>query len=135
MLLNLRFEKNALDTLDLARKFLDSQSSYSLTNLIEVCGIIRENAHRGLDDAIATHQLYQLIKKGHYCEAYLKDFTPKPILWKPQKQSPITDKQKKFLMSLLRQHKVEANYDIENLTKSEASKKIDNLIQTYGKTY
>jgi DNA polymerase-3 subunit alpha (Gram-positive type) len=130
----LRFEKSALDTLELARKFLDKQKSYSLTNLIVHCGINRENAHRGLDDALATHELFQLIKIKSYDPTTLKDFTPKPILWRPQKQSPITDKQKKYLLSLNRQNHIKVDYEIDSLTKSEASRKIDFLIQTFGKS-
>lgn len=127
------FEKCGLDTLVLARHFFESQSSYSLTNLLKQCGIQRESAHRGYDDAYATHELYQLIYDKHHTKDTAHNFVPKPFLWKPKKQSPITPKQKSFLTSLIRQHKVQVDYEVDSLTKSEASKKIDIILREYGR--
>ncbi len=131
--LGLNFEKTGLDTLVLSRQFLEKQKSYSLTNLIEVFGLSRENAHRGLDDALATWQIYENIYANHYKEETSKVFVPKPFFYKPKKQSPITDKQKRFLSDLLHRYKVEPDYVIEDLSKSEASRKIDQILHTYGR--
>lgn len=127
------FEKKALDTMVLSRQFMKDQRSHSLTNLIANLGIDRNNAHRGLDDALATYEIYELIKRRHKNEMNAKYFVPKPLFYRPKKQSPITDKQKKFLSSLIRQHKVGIDYEIDTLTKSEASKKIDGILSTYGR--
>lgn len=128
----LSFEKNALDTLSLARQFLSGLPSYSLTSLIAHMRINRENAHRALDDAMATHELYQIIKKRYGTLEHERFFIPKPLAFKPAKTSPITDKQVKFLRSLIATHKVQVDYVIEDLSKSEASKKIDGIISEYG---
>lgn len=129
----LTFEKKALDTMVLSRHFMKKQRSHSLTNLIASLGIDRVNAHRGLDDALATYELYELIRRRYKHEMNAKYFEPKSLFYKPKKQSPLTDKQRKFLSSLIRQHKVEIDYDLDDLTKSEASKKIDGILSTYGR--
>ena len=129
----LSFEKKALDTMVLSRQFLNNQRSHSLTNLIANLGIDRANAHRGLDDALATYELYELIRRRYKHEMNAKYFEPKSLFYKPKKQSPLTDKQKKFLSNLIRQHKVEIEYEVDELTKSEASKKIDGILSTYGR--
>lgn len=131
----LPFEKKALDTMILSRNFLTDQRSHSLTNLIENLGIKRESAHRGLDDALATFELYEIIRRRHMNETNIRHFEPKPLFYKPKKQSAITEKQKRFLESLIRQHKVAIDYQVDDLTKSEASKKIDGILSTYGKTW
>lgn len=129
----LTFEKRGLDTIVLTRKFLERQRSYSLSNLILAMGIHRENAHRGLDDALATSEIYEILRRRYKKPLNINYFDPKPITYRPKKQSPITDKQKKFLNSLIRQHKVIIDYVVDDLTKSEASKKIDDLLRTYGR--
>lgn len=135
MRLNLHFEKKALDTLILSRQYIEDQHSYCLSHLIRFCSINRKNAHRALDDALATHELFQIIKYK-YMEAYkVIELRPNPLMWKPKKQSPMTDKQRKFLLSLMRQHHVALDFDLDNLTKSEASQKIDGIICQYGKGF
>lgn len=131
--LGLRFEKSGLDTMVLSRAFLERQHSYSLTNLIDALDISRENAHRGLDDALATSEIYELLRRRYKNDVTKRQFTPKPIFYKPKKQSPITEKQKGFLSSLIRRHRMEIDYNIDELTKSEASKKIDQILHTYGR--
>lgn len=127
------FEKKALDTLELARHFVKEQPSYSLTNLVKRYQIEHNHAHRGYDDALATHKLYQILKNDYYTSSTEHYFIPKPLCWKPKKQSSITPKQKSFLNSLIKNNCVEINYDVNELSKSEASRKIDKILTTYGR--
>ena len=60
-------------------------------------------------------------------------FQPKEFIYKPKKSSPITEKQKKYLLALISYHNVDIDYDIDELSKSEASRKIDLIISTKGK--
>lgn len=129
----LSFEKSGLDTMVLTRVFLERQRSYSLSNLILAMGIQRENAHRGLDDALATSELYEILRRRYKKPLNTKYFEPKPIIYRPKKQSPMTEKQKKFLNSLIRKHNVAIDYVVDDLSKSEASKKIDQILHTYGR--
>ena len=60
-------------------------------------------------------------------------FQPKEFIYKPKKSSPITDKQKRYLLALISYHNLDIDYDIDVLTKSEASRKIDYIISKKGK--
>lgn len=133
--LGMSFEKSGLDTLVLARHFFERQSSYGLANLLKVCKIDRENAHRAYDDAYATHELYEVIWHKFYNNDTKHNFVPRPFHWKPKKQSPITPKQKNFLESLIRKHNVDTDYEVDDLSKSEASKKIDGILREYGRSW
>jgi len=50
-----------------------------------------------------------------------------------KKDSPITAAQRKYLIALTEKHGLESVEDIDALTKSRASKLIDNIISNYGK--
>ena len=41
---------------------------------------------------------------------------------------PITDRQKKYLKDLMVYHKIQMNFNIDELSKNEASKKIDKIL-------
>ena len=50
---------NAYDTLKIARKCLPAEQSKKLEDLCEYFGVSREKAHRELDDAIETKQIFE----------------------------------------------------------------------------
>ncbi len=50
---------NAYDTLKIARKCLPAEQSKKLEDLCEYFDVSRENAHRALDDAIETKQIFE----------------------------------------------------------------------------
>ncbi len=128
----LKFNKNALDTLALARKFLKQISSRSLTNLCEYYSIEREHAHRGYDDAKATYKLYKRLKEDFWTEETADLFIPKPIHYKPAKQEAITPRQEKYLKDLISYHNIDFKEQIDSLTKSQASRFIDKIISENG---
>lgn len=53
-----------IDTLSLSRKYIESKDGYSLGALCKTCGIELNNAHRALNDAIATANLFLYIKNN-----------------------------------------------------------------------
>ncbi len=128
------FEKRAIDTLILSRKFLADLPSRRLGDLCQYYKIDLSSAHRAFHDAKATHELLQHLIKDYYggCP---EAFAPRTMAWKVPKQSPITDRQKGFLKYLLGTHKIEFKEDINKLSKSEASRKIDTIIREYGREY
>lgn len=130
--LNLSFEKNALDTLTISRKVLNELPSRRLGCLCEYYSIDYLNGHRAFNDAYATYELYKQLKTDYY-EGNEDLFVPKPILWKPKKVSAITYKQKAYLAALIKKHNVILDKHIDELTKNEASRAIDNIINTYGR--
>lgn len=126
------FEKSAIDTLLLARRFLAHLPSRRLGDLCDYYQIDLTDAHRAFHDAKATHELLQHLIADYY-QAYPEVFAPRKMAWKVPKQSPITARQKGFLRHLLANHNIVLKEDMSRLTKSEASKKIDTIIRKYGR--
>ncbi len=125
-------EKYAVDTLKLARKFLPEEQKKNLESLCEYFKITRQNAHRALDDAIETWQIFEKLKEL-YAESAPEAFEAKLLLYKAKKQSPATAQQLRYLKQLIEFHGIEDFEIPENITKSEASKLTDKLILQYGK--
>lgn len=124
------FEKRGIDTLQIARGLLADLESRSLSSLCSCFGIDRTRAHRALDDAAATHQLYLCLQQKAQEDGL---FLPKPLMYRPKRQSPATISQKRYLKDLIKYHRIELDIDPDSLTKSEASRMIDRIILNYGK--
>lgn len=128
----MEFNKEGLDTLQIARKVLPELPSKSLENLCSHYGIVNASAHRAYHDALATAKLYQTLK--YYFGADDDGlFEARPLVWKQKKVQPATKRQKEYLNELAKYHKIEINSDLESLTRSEASRLIDKLILQYGR--
>ncbi len=131
--LGYKFERGGMDTLQMANYYLPDLRSKSLTSLIAYFEINRELAHRAFHDAQATFEVYRYFFNDYRKEGEDLLFTQRPLRWKPKKVSPITLKQKSYLESLIRKHKVFEELDIDKLTKSEASRYIDKIIFLKGR--
>lgn len=125
-------EKQAVDTLKLARQFLPTEQKKDLASLCAYFEIERVNAHRALDDARETMQVFEKMKVlyGDGQEAF---FVPRPLLYKAKKQSPATERQKQYLKRFAQYHGIELPELAADMTKSEASRLTDRLIAQYGK--
>jgi len=120
----LRFEKQGIDTLNIAKTVHKDFPSRSLEFLCRQYNIVNSKAHRAYHDALATAKIYQTM--GHYYYHEHPDlFTPKPLCYKVKKVQPITVKQKAYLNQLIKYHKIEYTGDVGKLTRSEASRLID----------
>lgn len=128
----LTFEKEALDTLKIARKTLPGLPSRTLQALCTYYHIDSGNAHRALDDALAAHELLQNLWE-EFGTFMPQIFVPCRLMYTVKKSSPITKSQKGYLNDLLKYHKIEENIHIEDMTKSEASRMIDQIILQYGR--
>lgn len=137
------FEKEGMDTLKISRRFLASLESRRLGALCDYYNIALV-AHRALNDAVATHILFQKLVEEFY-EKESDTFMPKPLVYQVKKEGTITPRQKEFIRKLCEKNNivVEKNIlilpelqdfptqlDIERLTKNEASRLIDRL-RTY----
>lgn len=125
------FEKKGVDTLAIARKMLAQLEHKKLDSLCDYYGYKNQNAHRATHDARATAYIYEQMKK-EFGEENSELFEAKEYMFKPKKQESATIKQKRYLMDLVKYHKIECDTDTENLSKSEASKLIDSIILNYG---
>ncbi len=123
-----KFDKFGMDTLKLARLYLKDLESKGLEFLCSHFGIVDENHHRAINDAFVTGELYKII-----CDKFEDDSKPYELVYQAKKQSPVTEKQKKYLTDLVRYHKITIDFDIDKLTKSEASRIIDKTILEHGR--
>lgn len=127
------FERMGVDTLKIARCFLKDLPHRSLPFLSEYYGI-PHTAHRALSDAMATTELYdKLWQEFGDKEGAQVCFTPKPLLFQVKKDAPITPVQKERLYKLLVRHKLNTEYNLDTLTRSEASRYTDRILAKYGR--
>ncbi len=135
----LTFERQGIDTLKIARKFLPELESRSLGFLCSHYQIAH-NAHRAMADAIATVNLYKKLCELFYNE---EDFKPAPLVYKVKRETPITKPQKERLYRLLELHKLSLEQDsdmskflemeVDKLTRNEASRYTDQILSRYGR--
>lgn len=127
------YERKGIDTLKLATYYLPDLPSKSLSYLVEYFEIQREQAHRAFDDAKATFEIYQYFKNEYMKSGEESLFVPSDLRWKAKKTSPMTPRQKRYLTDLVEKHKIEGIDQLDHLTKSEASRKIDEILFKYGR--
>lgn len=128
------FEKEGIDTLQIARKTLRHLESKNLGCLCEYYQITNQAAHRAYHDALATAKIYHML--AHDFETTdSKLFEPERLQYKPKKVQPCTKKQLEYLKMLCDHHHVKMQEHPATLTRSEASRLIDNIISTYGQMY
>lgn len=121
------FEKAGIDTLKIARKVHKDMESKSLGNLCDYYNIENNAAHRAYHDALATAKLYQTL--AHYFEEKEPNlFRPVQLNYKQKKVVPASQKQIEFLKRLMRNHGIKATWSPETITKNEASKLIDDIL-------
>lgn len=121
------FDKTGIDTLKLARKYLEKLESKKLDYLCSYFDIEDENHHRALNDARAAYKLYEIL-----CEKGADDEKCIKLEYKVKKESPITPKQKKFLGDLMERYNIEMDFEIDKISKNEASRRIDNILHGHG---
>lgn len=127
----LKFEKFGIDTLKIARKFLPDLESRSLGFLCNHFGI-EHNAHRALTDALATSSLYYKLAELFYA-GNEDEFKPTLLSYRVKRDTPITIPQKEQLYKLADRHKLKVDYNVEKLTRSEASRIITRILEEYGR--
>lgn len=126
------FERMAVDTLKLARKFLPKEQKKTLESLCTYFGIPRENAHRALEDTLETAELFTRLQQQFF-ETEEEAFIPKPLQFKAKKQSPATERQKKYLKIYAAHFGLALPQPVETMTKSEASRLVDIWLSRYGR--
>jgi len=134
----LKFERSAVDTLQIARKYLPELSHRNLEYLCRYYEI-PHHAHRALEDAKATDQLFRKLAELFYCEETIGQaakntlFEPQPLHFQVKRDTPATKPQKERLYRLQEQHKITLEVDVEKLTRSEAGRLVDKILAKYGR--
>ncbi len=132
-------ENKVVDTLSIAKNLHPELASRSLASMCEAYGLINKSAHRAYEDAYVTMELYFAMCKTLLTlpkekrEELMKYTNPVSCYVKIKKQEPITPRQKLYLNDLLKYHKINKAVEIEKMTKSQASKAIDQIILKYGR--
>lgn len=126
-----KYEKLGIDTLKISRKYLKDLESRRLSYLCEYYGI-EQTAHRAMEDAVATHKLYKKLAE-HFYKGNEDDFAPSKLIYNVKRETPITKAQKERLSKLITLHKIENYYDLDKLTRNEASRITDQILATYGR--
>ena len=127
-----KFEKKGIDTLVISRKMLANLPSRKLGDLCTYYGISLENAHRAYHDAFATYELFENLRRD-FIGIEPELFKARDMVFSVPKKEPMTIKQKKYLESLCKNHKLDLPSNYDKLTKSECSKQIDAIILKYGR--
>ena len=131
--LGVDFSFQGLDTLVIARLCHPELSSKTLAAMCEAYGITNEHAHRAYEDACTAAQLYFLMEE-RFGKSHGECFLPKELYYKPKKTEPVTKRQISYLQGLIAMHGLDLTPDYTTLTKSEASRLIDNLLVKYGRS-
>lgn len=141
------FEKQGIDTLRIAKRFLSGLESRQLGFLCEYYQI-RLDAHRALNDAIAAHRLYGILAQEYGAQEESM-FWPMPLIYTVKKESPATPRQLELLQKLIGQYHLQCEglvlypvenvtdgfIDLEKVTKNEASRLIDRLLSNFRRSY
>lgn len=125
-------EKKAVDTLKIARICLPDLESKKLEALCRHYRICQTQDHRALSDAAMTAELFLILQK-QFAESYPEQFEPKSLQYRAKRQGPATPAQKRDLIELISCHKIVTDVEVESLTKSEASRMIDQILSAYGR--
>lgn len=125
------YERDGVDTLRIARICLPELESRSLPNLCRHFGIAHQ-AHRAFGDAKATLELFQILTERFY-EENDKLFQPRELKYQVKKEQPATKSQKKHILKLLKYHSLTSEYDLDRITRREASRYADSIILHYGR--
>ena len=128
----LEFEKEGIDTLGLCRAFMPGDTKRNLSCACSYYHIPQSTAHRAQADAEAAHMLYQAMAALHGGEE--PDlFAPKPLFYKAKREQPATKRQKEYLQDLLKCHRIDITVQIDDMSRSEASRMIDTILSQYGR--
>jgi DNA polymerase-3 subunit alpha (Gram-positive type) len=139
------FDRSGIDTLKIARRFLNNLESRKLGYLCEYYDI-HLDAHRALNDAIAAHEVYKRLVE-EYASIEEEVFAPKPLVYNVKKESPITPRQLALLKQLAVRYNLECDgnmlcpvtevtgeyIDLSKISKNEASRLIDRLLLVFGR--
>ncbi|WP_394524670.1 PolC-type DNA polymerase III [Lacrimispora sp. JR3] len=126
------FERQGIDTLKLARRFMPPEAKKNLKDACEFFEIKQEQSHRALADSKSAHFLYQeLVRRFGSNEP--EAFESQPLIYKVKKEQPASNRQKEHLQDLLKYHKIVLSVQTDHLSRNEISRITDKIISQYGR--
>lgn len=130
--LGIPFERDGIDTLLLARKFMPEAEKKNLGAACQYFHVGMDRAHRALSDAKAAMGLYEAMKKEHFM-SNPEAFSVKKLVYKVKKEQPASKRQKERLQYLIKCHRICLTVQIDHLTRNEISRITDKIIAQYGR--
>ena len=128
----MEFECEAVDTLKVCRKLMPEQEKKNLGNACTYYQIEQPLAHRAEADDLSAHFLYQIL-----LELYGKDqselFLTMSLNCRMKRQQLATKRQKEYLQDLLKCHTIDITVQLDDISRSDASRLIDKIILQYGR--
>ncbi len=125
------FEKEGIDTLKISRACFYELPSKRLGDMCAHYDI-KLKAHRALNDAEATAELYECLKNDFLFKKP-EIFKPERLIYKVKRESPIRSAQLEKLKDYIGRHNIDCPYDLETLSRNEASRYYDKLCAEFGK--
>ena len=107
----MEFECEAVDTLKLCRKLMPEQEKKNLGNACIYYKIEQPLTHRAEAELFATM----------------------PLNCRMKRQQPATKRQKEYLQDLLKCHRINITVQLNDISRSDASRLIDKIILQYGR--
>jgi len=126
----LSFDKNGVDTLKISRVCFPELSSKRLTDMC-IHYNIAHNAHRALNDALATVELYRKLTE-EFESKYPEQFKQARLIYNVKKETPIRPSQIEKLTALIERHNIDCPYEISKMSRNEASRYYDMLRAQFG---
>lgn len=126
------FERQGIDTLKLARRFMPPEEKKNLAAACGYYGIVQTLSHRAFADAKAAHELYQELA-ARYGKESPEAFDSQALIYKVKKEQPASKRQKEHLQDLLKYHKIVLSVQTEHLSRNEISRITDKIIAQYGR--
>ena len=130
--LGLEFNKEGIDTLELARLCLPKEQSKVLKEACKFMNIEMKDWHRALPDARASHTLYQGFK-CNFIDILTDKKIKKDLIFKIKREQKASRTQKERLQNILNCHKITLEIDIDTLSKNQISRIIDKI--KFNKAY
>ena len=123
----------SIDTLKLAKELVPPEQPKKLAALCRYFSIERVHAHRALDDAMETWQLFEIL--AQMAEDVGRKDLLEPVLLdeKRRRQAPASRRQKERLREYMYAHGIKEEIPWDTLTRSQASRKLDRYIARYGR--
>ncbi len=126
------YERRGIDTLKLCRQFLPPEAKKNLGAACSLLGIQCTSYHRALNDAMCTGLLLEQLRR-EYFSGGVEAFEPKQLNYTIKREQPAQIRQKQYLIDFAKWHKIDVPVDIDSLTRSEASRLLDQWIARYGR--
>ena len=118
-------------TYDEYKEWLE-QEKKNLGNACIYYKIEQPLTHRAEADALSAHLLYQKLR-GLHGEDQPELFATMPLNCRMKRQQPATKRQKEYLQDLLKCHRINITVQLNDISRSDASRLIDKIILQYGR--